>query len=197
MRSNRIPILRCAVGEGKSGQRGGSGFEHAKKDGEGPRAKCREPNSRREILRELGNAEDLFRQVGSDRNAESLPLISFHHQQNPQDKGDQPQDRIEKEPQRKRASAGKPSCKQRSADKHAQDNVQDRDAAENHHGLRGVEADEGPLVDEVENDPGDPAENVAKEAREVFIHLAGGCNDRRRWRGRRRSGRRTGTGRRS
>jgi hypothetical protein len=39
MRSNRNPILRCAVGEGKSGSRARSGFEHAKKGGEGPRVR--------------------------------------------------------------------------------------------------------------------------------------------------------------
>ena len=57
----------------------------------------------------------------------------------------------------------------RAKDSEAQDHTNDEQDAEDHDRLRGMEAHEGPLVDEQKDDSGQPAEQVAEQAGDVFL----------------------------
>jgi hypothetical protein len=79
MRSNRNSILRRASGEGKSGERSRA-LRNEKTERDCPGGKRAAASiGDRQALRALGDAEDFFRQVGSDWNAKFLPLVGLHH----------------------------------------------------------------------------------------------------------------------
>jgi hypothetical protein len=168
MRQNQNPILRCAVAEGKSGSHGG---DHGESRGE-PKSAPHDDSSRTE----LRLAEKLFSDIGRDRHAESLALIRLHHQQYPQNNAGEIHEAIQGISHRKTSQS---SCQQADAEDGAQDNADNLQPSKNHNGLRRVEADVRAFVNEVENQAGDPAENVAKQAGYFFVHLR--CSRRAGW----------------
>jgi hypothetical protein len=65
-------------------------------------------------------------------------------------------------------------------EKHSQNVTEDIQAAEYHYRLRRMEANEGTLVNQVEDQAGDPPEKVAQQSSHIFRHSCLGGHGRRR-----------------
>src|SRR5271154_7074395 len=76
-----------------------------------------------------GIAENSVREIGCDRNAESLALIGLDHQQNPEDGLDETDQRIQSVAQRKNVE---PPAHHAQPKKHSNNYGEEMQAAENH-----------------------------------------------------------------
>ena len=169
MWQNQNSILRSAVPEGKSVNHT---CEHERSPAEyreevAEKKTAERPHNRNFWLK-LRLAEDFLSDIGRDGHAESLALVRLDHQQYPENQAKQIHQSVDGIADRK---ATKTSGKQTESEKHGQDNADHVQPAKYHDGLRGVEADVRALVDEVEDQAGDPTQNVAKQAGNFLVHL--------------------------
>jgi hypothetical protein len=112
---------------------------------------------------------EIFGDAGGDWYLEFLMLICLHHQQNPEDERNQA---YEAEESGSQAECAQPAHQHetRSKEKNPKNDVNNVKTAEDHDRLRRVKANEWPLVDQKENNPGDPSKKIRQERRYIFGH---------------------------
>src|SRR5258706_13378720 len=101
----------------------------------------------------------LLGHIADNRQLKPFALVGLDHADDPTGQGrqaDQP------------AKPAGDDPTDQPADPPGQDPLQDHQRYKRDNGLHGVEADERPLVDREEDDPGDPPKRVAKQAGHIL-----------------------------
>lgn len=138
-----------------------------------PTAKHRQKDLRRDGLsaglgRPLlpGNS---FGDSRRNRQFEELVLVRLNHEKYPEHEAHQADQHGNKRPQTETQQSAK-------VDDHSHADSQNGQRTEDYNRLRRVESDERPLVDQKEDDPGDPADSVAEQSGHVLREaLTGRC----------------------
>src|SRR6266481_278940 len=114
-------------------------------------------------------AEKALRDSCRDRHLKLFALIGFYHEEDPEDESDKADQAIQRgrEPETTEPSHHETGAE---TEKDTSYNADHKKPAENDHGLCGMKPYVGPFVDQEEDDPRDPAEDVAQQSRNVFGH---------------------------
>src|ERR1700723_2064633 len=108
---------------------------------------------------DLGSSGHFLSKIANYRQLEFLSLVSLHHVKNPENERSNAKHAVDQETHQRQH----PSAKNRRRRNHPQQNISDNYAAKKNQGLRRVKPHERPLINQIEDQTGDPASHIAKQ----------------------------------